>query len=169
MNTLPINILARLRLRRDAALARRVAESKQVKENLQDAESIAKLQRATMMTNLQVGMDMLSITQMTRFAVQDISELMDPQRRDLGDILSLATTLVLVYYRILALQQIAKANQIGLLASLGLTGGGAIAAAVGVGALVGGAAIMGRRTTGSRAGETAEARRRLAALRARGG
>jgi hypothetical protein len=117
---------------------------------------------------LQMSADALSLLttmSFTRFAVRDVMDLMSGEG-GLPDMISLASTLILLYFQLIRLQQIAAAQQGALL--FGLSPALAATGAVGLGVL---AAAQQTRGRGGRRRTTTTEDRRLAlqALRSRTG
>ena len=135
-----------MRARRDASWLRAKDDANQMKKDMTAAEVAQKAiiaQNAQMLTTAATALDMLSLAQMTRFAMQDLADLSDPTKNKMAEMLSLATSIALIYMRIIYLQRLAGAQQATLLAGLG-GAGGVIALGIGAGLLVGAATLAGR-------------------------
>jgi len=164
-----VNFIARLSLRRDASVRQVKSDFDGILKSLdqieQGTERVREL-RTNMLVTLRTSLDLVSVVQMTRFAMKDLQDLASG-RGGIQDVLSITTTLILLTYRLIQLQRQAI-MQGGILATVGLTGPQAAALAVGAG-IIAGLAGMTQATRGAQSRQREIVRRRLANLRARGG
>jgi hypothetical protein len=79
------------------------------------------------------ALTLLTTMSFTRFAIKDVIDIVSG-KGGIPDMISLASTLILLYFQIIRLQQIAAAQQATL---LGISAGAAIPIAVGLGLLAG--------------------------------
>ncbi len=125
------------RITKSATISRSKTEIKEIEQDIDDIDKkVVKMGKTVKNTQLQTAagmLDMLSMANATRFAFADLKEFADGEG-GLDDLISLMTTLIIMYFQLLRLQEIAKLNQATLL--FGLTGGQAagLAVALGIGA-----------------------------------